>query len=494
MIVVHSPLLPTPDARRPAPNTALRSLRLPLAPSLVDLHEGLAQTLGDVPARVVGFQLVQVRDVADVVTLTVLVHVLVLHLLAGDLRDQPECLQDRHRVRTPATQVVHLSLTRRVDEPLHEGHHVVAVDVVPHLLALVPEHPIGAAFQVALDQVAQEAVQLDAAVVRTGQAPAPQTARAHPEVAAVLLHHDVRRHLGCPEQRMLALVDPEGLPDTVVVGRIRVVPARLQFLQGDLVRSIAIDLVRAHVHERGLRTRQARSLQQVQRTHSVDVEVVERPARRQVVARLRRRVHHRIGLHRLQQFHYRRAVADVHLMMLERRMGFLQPFEIPSSVPLRTEEVRAHVVVHAMDRPAVGREARHHLRADQAGGTRDQECSQPLFNTIDFQKLEDRKGLLVLCRRKAGKGRTEDEEGEMDRVDLKWRIELRVHQQAAQGRNPKQMERPPSGDACGEQAGDRHQHQCCQDQRHAHPAKGDAGLQVVVMGIGLPGLTGAGSV
>ena len=86
---------------------------------------------------------------------------------------------------------------------------VVGVDVVAHLLAFVAEDAVLAAFEVALHQVAQEAVQLDAGVIRPGEAAAAQAAGRHAEVAAVLLHHDVGRDLRRAEQRVLRLVDRE---------------------------------------------------------------------------------------------------------------------------------------------------------------------------------------------------------------------------------------------------------------------------------------------
>ena len=67
----------------------------------------------------------------------------------------------------------------------------MGVDVVADLLALVAEDAVGAALEAALDEVAEEAVQLDAGVVGAGEAAAAEAAGGHAEVAAVLLHHDV---------------------------------------------------------------------------------------------------------------------------------------------------------------------------------------------------------------------------------------------------------------------------------------------------------------
>ena len=85
------------------------------------------------------------------------------------------------------------------------------MDVVAHLLALVAEDLVFAPFDVALHQVAEEAVQLDAGVIRAGEAAAAQAAGGHAEIAAVLLHHDVAGDLRRAEERVLALVDRKSL-------------------------------------------------------------------------------------------------------------------------------------------------------------------------------------------------------------------------------------------------------------------------------------------
>ena len=64
---------------------------------------------------------------------------------------------------------------------------------------------------------------------------------------------------------MLGLVYAEGFTNTIGVGGIGVVPAFFQFLEGNLVGRVAIDLVGAHVDERGVGSVQPGRFQQVQR-------------------------------------------------------------------------------------------------------------------------------------------------------------------------------------------------------------------------------------
>ncbi len=134
-------------------------------------------------------------------------------------------------------------------------------------------------------------MQLDARVIRSGEAAAAQAAGRHVEVAAVLLHHHVARDLRRAEQRMLRLIDREGLGNALRERRIGVVPARLEFCQRNAVRRVAVDLVRRHVDERRLRAGPPRRFEQVQRADGVGVEIVERNRRRAIVARLRGGVH-----------------------------------------------------------------------------------------------------------------------------------------------------------------------------------------------------------
>src|ERR1017187_3754902 len=109
------------------------------------------------------------------------------------------------------------------------------MDVVANLFALVSEDLVFTALDVALDQIAEEAMQLDAGMVRACQATGSQTTRRHIEVAAILLNHNVRRQFRRSEQRVFTLIDGEIFGDSVLISRISVFPTRLQFPQSDCV-------------------------------------------------------------------------------------------------------------------------------------------------------------------------------------------------------------------------------------------------------------------
>src|SRR5207237_10887230 len=86
----------------------------------------------------------------------------------------------------------------------------------------------------ALPILGEEAVQLHAAVLRPGEAAAAEDADGQPEVAAVLLRHQVGRRLGGPEQAVQRLVDAAALVDAVPVLGAGIVVALRQLAQRQL--------------------------------------------------------------------------------------------------------------------------------------------------------------------------------------------------------------------------------------------------------------------
>jgi len=270
------------------------------------------------------------------------------------------------------------------------------VDVVAHLFALVAEYAVLAALQVALHQVAEEAVELDAAVVGAREAAAAQAAGGHLEIAAVLLHHHVAGDFRGAEERVLRLVDGEGLRDAVFVGRIGVVPAGFELLERDGIWGVAIDLVGAHVHEGRLGAGLAGGLQQVERADGVGVEIVEGDRGGAVVGGLRGGVHDGGGFHLLEQREHAGTVADVELVVDESRQLAHEAVLVPPGVALRAEEDGALVVIHAVDRVAeFACEIAADLGADEAGRPGDEQrfghkCARALENPPQMQARRGR--------------------------------------------------------------------------------------------------------
>lgn len=133
----------------------------------------------------------QIADVADVVPFPVLVYILPLHGFAGNGGDLVEGFQNGDAVVTATADVVHLAAAGIFKEGVHEADDVQTVDVVPHLLAFVAEDVVLFSGKVALDEVAEEAVEFDTAVVRASETATAQGAAFHAKVAPVFLHHDV---------------------------------------------------------------------------------------------------------------------------------------------------------------------------------------------------------------------------------------------------------------------------------------------------------------
>ena len=249
------------------------------------------------------------------------------------------------------------------------GDEVGGVDVVAHLLTAIPEHRVRLTGHRAAHQVGQKPVQPRAGMVGAGQAAAAETDSGQLEVAAVLLHEQIRRRLRDPEQRMSALVDRHRRIDPLV---IRVILSQLQtprqLHQGQLVGQVAVDLVGRTEHERRARRMLARGLQQVQRPVRVDREIRLRVPRRPVVRRLRRGVDHQLDRALLLGEDLRHAVrvADVELERAE--LGGVALEQRPRRVRGRgvtAKELGAHVVLQTDDVVTRPHEVAHRLRADQ---------------------------------------------------------------------------------------------------------------------------------
>ena len=316
----------------------------------------------------------EIGEVTDMVTDTVFVDILIDLGFAAEFFGQGEGLPNRAGVRAPASDVVDLAHARGRDEGINKGGDVVGMDVVPDLLALVTEDLVFASLEIAFHEVTQEAVELDAAVVWPGEAASAQAAGRQAEVATVLLHHDIGGDFGRSEEGVLGLVDGEVLGDSVDVGGIVIVPAGLELFQPDAVGSVAVDLVRRQVDEGRLGTGLAGRFEQVQGADGVGIKVVERDRGGAVMRGLRGGVNDGIGLEFLEEGKDSLAVPDIEFVMVKggpERFG--KPSLIPPGVSLWSKENGPLVVVETMDFPPESGEMDANFRADQAGGSGDEE-------------------------------------------------------------------------------------------------------------------------
>ena len=341
-------------------------------PSFDDLADGFGEADGDVPRREVGFHFPEVAVVADVVADAVLVHIGEGLFLSGEGFGDLEGFEDRAGVLFSTAEVVDLCDARGFAEFPHEAGHILAVDVVAHLLAFVAENFVFASFEVAFHEVAEEAVELDAGVVRAGEAAAAQTAGGHVEIASVFLHHDIRRDFGGAEEGVFRLVDRKGFGDAVLVGGIVVIPTRVEFAQSDGIWAIAVNFVRGHVDERRLGAGLPCGFEEVQRADGIGVEVVKWNRGCAVVRGLRGGVDDDVGFDFGNEVENALSVANVEFVVGEAGDEISEAFLIPARVALRSKKCRTLVVVHPVDRAALAGKKDGDFGTDEAGGASDE--------------------------------------------------------------------------------------------------------------------------
>lgn len=187
------------------------------------------ERFGDVPVGIVRFHFAEVAVIADVIAFAVLIGIGVAHRFAGILGDDVKCFEDGTTVVFPASQVIDFATARGLDKRPHEPGHIAGVNIVAHLLALVPKHRVRAAFHVALDQIAQKPVQCHAAVMGAGEASAAQATGGHAKITTVFLNQDIGSHFGRAKKRVLGLINGQGFRDAVVVRGVVVIVAGVQF-------------------------------------------------------------------------------------------------------------------------------------------------------------------------------------------------------------------------------------------------------------------------
>ena len=104
------------------------------------------------------FHFAKVAVIADVIAFAVLVGIGVLHFFAGIPGDEVKGFKDGATVVFSAAEVIDFTALGRLDKGPHEAGDVEGVDIVAYLFAFVTVDRVRAAFHVAFDQVAQEAV------------------------------------------------------------------------------------------------------------------------------------------------------------------------------------------------------------------------------------------------------------------------------------------------------------------------------------------------
>ena len=230
-----------------------------------------------------------------------LIAVAVLHLFTRDILHQGKGFENGHGIVFTPANIIHLGYTGCSNEGIHKSRHIGAVDIVADLLALIPENGVGLFGKVTFYQVAEKAMELHTAVIGAREAPPPQAAGRHIEVAAIFLHQHIGSNFACAKKAVLALVYRKVFGDTFRIGRIGIIPAGVQLSKGDGIGPVAIHFVGAHVHEGRFGRKLACRFQQVERAHGVGVKIIERYLCGFVVAGLRGCMHNCFGAKRFYQ-------------------------------------------------------------------------------------------------------------------------------------------------------------------------------------------------
>ena len=115
------------------------------------------------------------------------------------------------------------------------------------------------------------------------------------------------------------------------------------------------------------------SLQHVERSCRVDLEIIERPKRCKIMARLSRAMRDRSWVDRPDQVIDSATVAQVKFVVNKIGIATRETLLVPACIPGRSEEARAHVVVDAMNAPVAVGEIGYYFRSDQPVRTGHQE-------------------------------------------------------------------------------------------------------------------------
>jgi hypothetical protein len=313
------------------------------------LADKLLQIDGDAPIRIVRSHLPEITVVADVVPDPVFVDIGMYLGFPSYGFHKFEGFEDRAGVPLATTKVVDFRDPRGIQKTMYELRDVQGMDIVPDLFAFIPEDLVFPAFQVAFDEVTQEAMEFHAGMVRPGQASAAQTTGGDTEIPPVFLDHDIRGHFGGTEQGVFALIDGKGLCDAMLEIRRGIVPTGVLFDEFQGIRAVAVHLVGGHMDKGAFGAVLANCFQEVERTDGIGVKIVKRNGGRPVVGRLGRSMDYGVGADFLEQVRNPFSVPDVQFMVLETMHCLLEAGLVPSGIALLPEEYGALVVVHSVD-------------------------------------------------------------------------------------------------------------------------------------------------
>src|SRR5437773_5145162 len=216
----------------------------------------------------------EIADPPDVIADAVALLIMPGEFAAANFFTERNRFQDRAIAKASTDDVVTFSYSRLTTAGRKRFHQIEAANVIAPLFALVTDAAIGPADDATLHQVSKKPVQLSASVSWAGQTAAAKTRRRHSEIAAILLHQNIRRHFRGPKKRMLGRIDAHRFGNS----RFEFVtgldfPARFEFAQRQTIGSIAVHLIGGRKNERRFRAVFARRLEQIQGAVGIDREI-----------------------------------------------------------------------------------------------------------------------------------------------------------------------------------------------------------------------------
>src|ERR1700687_6132563 len=164
-------------------------------------------------------------------------------------------------------------------------------------------------------------------------------------------------------------VDAAIFIDAVEVRRARVIPAGFEFLEGNFVGGIAVNLIGTEKNENRIWTMEPGGLKKIYGAKGIDFEIKDGDIAGFVMGGLRGAMDNQVETLGAKEGFESDAVADVHIVMGEVLGGATQPVQIPGGIAGIAKENLPHVVVDAVDLMALTVEMLDGFRANKAAGT-----------------------------------------------------------------------------------------------------------------------------
>src|SRR5262249_35216 len=175
-------------------------------------------------------------------------------------------------------------------------------------------------------------------MVGSCQATTSQTARRHIEIPAVFLNHNVRGQFRGSKQGMFRLIDGKGFCNAMSSFLVTVIPTFVEFDQRNRIGRVPINFIGRHAYERILQAIAPCGLQEIQRTDSIRLEIIERNLCSQIVRWLGSSMNDQLRPQFTNKSVNSVPVADIEFMVPKTRYSVGDSALVPSSITLRTEE------------------------------------------------------------------------------------------------------------------------------------------------------------